>query len=126
MILYKNGIYTLDDLIKYGSRVLELPNYGPLRRKQLLERLNELGVTLVVAKEGETRESTQELINTVRQENSEIRLRIESKQAMLLEYEDLLRERAELRMREAELDQLIESKLKELGGMSYVKKQGNS
>ena len=45
---------------------------------------------------------------------------------MLLEYEDLLRERAELRMREAELDQLIESKLKELGGMSYVKKQGNS
>ena len=70
--------------------------------------------------------STQELINTVRQENSEIRLRIESKQAMLLEYEDLLRERAELRMREAELDQLIESKLKELGGMSYVKKQGNS
>ena len=126
MILYKNGIYTLDDLIKYGAKVLELPNYGPLRRKQLLERLNELGVTLVVAKEGEARESTQELINTVRQENSEIRLRIESKQAMLLEYEDLLRERAELRMREAELDQLIESKLKELGGMSYVKKQGNS
>jgi hypothetical protein len=126
MPLYRNGIYTLSELIKSGSKVLEIPNYGPLRRHDLIERLKELGVTLVVAKEGESRESTQELINTVRQENSEIRLRIESKQAMLLEYEDLLRERAELRMREAELDQLIESKLKELGGMSYVKKQGNS
>lgn len=127
MILYKNGIYTLSDLIKYGSKILEIPNYGPLRRKQLIEGLKELGIELEteLVVDGK-REDTLELIELVKKENSEIRARIESKQAMLLEYEDLLRERAELRMREAELDQLIESKLKELGGMSYVKKQGNS
>ena len=45
---------------------------------------------------------------------------------MLLEYDELLREKAELIKREEEIDRLIESKLKELGGKGYVKKQGNS
>ena len=130
LILYKNGIYTLEDLVNYGPKVLELPNYGPLRRKELIRILKELGIDIepvvVVNNEVQITKSTEELIEEVRLENSEIRARIESKQAMLLEYDELLRERAELQRREEELDQLIESKLKELGGKSYVKKQGNS
>lgn len=130
LILYKNGIYTLEDLVNYGPKVLELPNYGPLRRKELIRILKELGIDLepvVVVNNGvQITKSTEELIEEVRLENSEIRERIESKQAMLLEYDELLRERAELQKREEELNQLIKSKLKELGGKSYVKRQGNS
>ena len=36
--------------------------------------------------------------------------------------EELIKERAELLAREKELDELIQSKLKELGGNAYVKK----
>ena len=121
MPLYRNGIYTLNDLIKAGSKVLEIPNYGPLRRHDLIERLKELGVELVVE-----RADVSSLIDDVRNENNEIRARIASKEAMLLEYDELLREKAELIKHEEEIDRLIESKLKELGGKGYVKKQGNS
>jgi len=48
--------------------------------------------------------------------------RIEQKSALLLEYEELIKEREELLLREKELDVAIESKLKELGGSAYVKK----
>ena len=121
MPLYRNGIYTLNDLIKAGSKVLEIPNYGPLRKSLLLEQLKELGIELVVECN-----DVSDLIEGVRIENNEIRARIASKEAMLLEYDELLREKAELIKREEEIDRLIESKLKELGGKGYVKKQGNS
>lgn len=126
MILYRNGIYTLDDLVNYGAKVLELPNYGPLRRAMLEDKLKELGIELKtnVVVDGLVRvtQPTEELIEEVRRENREIRERVESKQALLLEYEDLMKERAELKAREEELDRLIDDKLKMLKGNSYVKK----
>lgn len=126
LILYRNGIYTLEDLINYGPKVLELPSYGPLRRKQLLERMKELGVefrvdTVMNAHDQES-VPTRELVDEVRRSNKEIKDRIEHKSAILLEYEELMEERKDLIAKEKELDELIQKKLRELGGIAYVKK----
>ena len=125
LILYRNGIYTLEDLINYGPKALELPGYGPLRRKELIEKMKELGIEFqvdVVINGEKGTVPTKTLIDEVRRENKEIRERIEQKSALLLEYEELIKEREELLIREKELDAAIESKLKELGGSAYVKK----
>lgn len=125
LILYKNGIYTKEDLVNYGPKVLELTGYGPKRRKELLEIMAELGLEFQVDKviNGEKgTEPSRTLVEEVRRENTEIRERIEQKSAVLLEYEELIKERAELLAREKELDELIQSKINELGGFAYVKK----
>lgn len=125
LILYRNGIYTLEDLINYGPKALELPGYGPLRRKELIEKMKELGIEFqvdVIINGEKGTVPTKTLIDEVRRENKEIRERIEQKSALLLEYEELIKEREELLIREKELDAAIESKLKELGGSAYVKK----
>lgn len=125
LILYKNGIYTKEDLVNYGPKALELPGYGPLRRKELLEIMAELGLEFRVNKivdEVMSTEPTGTLIEEVRRENKEIRERVEQKSALLLEYEELIKEREELLAREKELDELIQNKVKELGGNAYVKK----
>ena len=125
LILYRNGIYTLEDLINYGPKALELPGYGPLRRKELIEKMKELGIEFqvdVIINGDKGTVPAKTLIDEVRRENKEIRERIEQKSALLLEYEELIKEREELLIREKELDAAIESKLKELGGSAYVKK----
>lgn len=124
LILYRNGIYTLEDLINYGPKALELPGYGPLRRKELIEKMKELGIEFqvdVVINGEKSTVPTKTLIEEVRRESKEIRERIEQKSALLLEYEELIKEREELLIREKELDAAIESKLKDLGGSVYVK-----
>ena len=126
LILYKNGIYSVEDLINYGPKVLELPGYGPLRRKELIERMKELGIEFrvdtVMKVHNEECVPTKELVDEVRRSNKEIKDRIEHKSALLLEYEELLEERKDLLAKEKELDDLIQNKLSELGGISYVKK----
>lgn len=125
LILYRNGIYTLEDLINYGPKALELPGYGPLRRKELIEKMQELGLEFQVDRiinRDKGTEPTLTLIEEVRRENKEISERIEQNSALLLEYEELMKERRELQIREKELDAAIEGKLKELGGSAYVKK----
>lgn len=125
LILYRSGIYTLEDLVAYGPKALELPGYGPKRRKELVDKMKELGIEFqvdVIVDGEKGTEPTRTLVEEVRRENNELRERVEQKSALLLEYEELIKERAELMVREKELDNLIDSKLKELGGNAYVKK----
>ena len=125
LILYRHGIYSLEDLIKYGPKALKLPGYGPLRRKELVDKMKELGIEFqveVIVNGEKSAVPAKSLIEEVRRENKEIRERVEQKSALLLEYEELVKEREELKARESELDELIDSKLKELGGNAYVKK----
>jgi hypothetical protein len=64
------------------------------------------------------------LIEEVKRENKEIVDRIEHKASLIDEVDELIKERDQLLAREKELDELIERKLKELGGSAYVKKEG--
>ena len=80
LILYRNGIYTLEDLVAYGPKALELPGYGPLRRKELVDKMKELGVEFQVDKIVNREKSTvptQTLVDEVRRENKAIRERVE-------------------------------------------------
>lgn len=123
-ILYRNGIYTIDDLVNYGPRALELNGLGPLKRNQLLNRMKSLGIEFKVDNilSREKQEKHGSLIEEVKRENKEIVDRIEHKASLVDEVNELIKERDQLLAREKELDELIERKLKELGGSSYVKK----
>ena len=121
-ILYRNGIYTIEDLVNYGPKVLELSGLGPLKQKQLISKMKELGVEFRVDSILKKEINHGTLIEEVKRENKEIVDRIEHKASLIDEVDELIKERDQLLAREKELDELIERKLKELGGSAYVKK----
>lgn len=123
-ILYRNGIYTIEDLVNYGPKVLDLSGLGPLKQKQLISKMKELGVEFRVDSILKKEINHGTLIEEVKRENKEIVDRIEHKASLIDEVDELIKERDQLLAREKELDELIERKLKELGGSAYVKKEG--
>lgn len=123
-ILYRNGIYTIEDLVNYGPKVLELSGLGPLKQKQLISKMKELGVEFRVDSILKKEINHGTLIEEVKRENKEIVDRIEHKASLIDEVDELIKERDQLLAREKELDELIDRKLKELGGSAYVKKEG--
>lgn len=46
LTLYRNDIYTLDDLVEYGIKVYDLKGFGPNRQQELREKLQELNIQL--------------------------------------------------------------------------------
>lgn len=46
LTLYRNDIFTLEDLVEYGIKVYDLKGFGPNRRKELREKLQELNIQL--------------------------------------------------------------------------------
>lgn len=125
--LYKNGIYTLTDLLNFGPDVCKLSGFGPLKQKELIEKMNELNLTfdspLIEQKPQETAvipkpvtetEPTEAIISQAEAENNTIRTRIEKKQALLEKYNCLMEEREQLIQQEKELDKLIEAKVNEM------------
>lgn len=126
-LLYKNGIYTLTDLLNFGPDVCKLSGFGPLKQKELIEKMNELNLTfdspLIEQESQETAafpgsvvetEPTEAIVSQAEAENNTIRIRIEKKQALLEEYNSLMEERKKLIQRESELDELIEAKVNEM------------
>ncbi len=125
--LYRNGIFTLEDLQAVGSVVEKLEGVGPIKVKELYEKLEKLQIGL----EDKTPETvklanpklvanglefapTVEKMQELQQSNEEIRNRIAQKELLLKEYEEILREREDLLKKERELDDLIAKKLQEL------------
>jgi len=136
--LYKNGIYTLDDLLNFGPDVYKLVGFGLLRQQELTEKMNELNLTFNVSPiaTGQKPEGTIEIprpavairpteaiIAQAKIENEAIRTRIEQKEGLVAEYDRLMEERKQLIQREKELDQLIESKVNGMKeGISHGRK----
>lgn len=49
-ILYQHGIFTLEDLIQYGSSIYQMDGLSKLRANELEQNLNSLGITLTYQK----------------------------------------------------------------------------
>jgi len=129
LVLYRNGIYTIEDLQNYGPEVNNLFGMGALRRRELAEKMTAYNIQfninakkIEIPTNGETKEDapkavvmpTEEVVAEAKRENDAIRARIEKKEALVAEYDRLLQERQELLAREQELDALIATKLKDM------------
>lgn len=121
-VLYKNGIYTLEDLINFGPKVFELIGIGDVKKKKLAEALKarniELGASIVLPAETPFAiRPTEIIVNRAKEENESIKKRIDTKEKLLAEYEKLLEERSSLIAREQKLDEEIAAKVAQLSSM---------
>lgn len=121
LTLYRNGIYTLEDLLNYGSEVYNIKGFGPTRQKLLKQKLKELNIVLADKKvdynipaSSTLTMSPEWVIEQAKKENAFIRKCLERKKKLLLEYESLIEEKEALITREAELDELIKAKLEQM------------
>ena len=115
--LYRNNIYTIDDLINYGSDVFKLKGIGEKAITILQKTMEEKGI--VFSNSASNMDGLNNLKNEVsdddvinaKKENEEKEKRIRRKEKLLEEYRKLMIERAELHAREKELDEQIERKI---------------
>lgn len=121
LILYRNGIYTLEDLKAYGSKVYELTGYGPLRQKELKEILASIGIVLDQPEEPKQPNKIEILIERQKTENESIKERLTHKKALLETYQELINERDRLLKEEQELDEQLASTLRVLKGEHHAK-----
>lgn len=131
LTLYRNGIYTLEELLEFGPAVYKLTGFGPLRQKELTDKMHELGVSFIELNIQEAKPAfdgvsilpSEKAISQLAAENNSIRIIIERKENLLKEYESLLKERQELLAREQKLDSQIQEKLNSLkestGGIQH-------
>ena len=118
-VLYRNGIYTVQDLINFGARVFELVGMGDVKARKLREALTSKGIKLsteFVFTNEENSEPiaimpTEKTVEQLKQENTAIQLRISRKEKLSAEYDRLIAERKELMAREQQLDEEIASKI---------------
>lgn len=105
--LYKNGIYTLDDLFKYGKKVLELDGIGASTSIQIRKLFKHNNYEDEI-------EFTKEIINDIEQENNELDEEIKEKELLLeeltLEYNKLFIKRRQLLYKKNKLDEEIKEK----------------
>ena len=128
-VLYKNGIYTIEDLINFGSKVYELIGMGDVKKKKLEAALKakniELGISNALS--GGTPVAirpTEIIVNKAKEENENIKTRIDTKERLLVEYNKLMKERSSLIEREQKLDEEIANKVAQLSSMQ--KDEGSS
>lgn len=128
MMLYKNEIWTLEDLLNYGPNVFKIKNFGPLRRQELAEKMKDLNVTFSKSEKGEVNITVipAQIIDKAKQDNSLVRWRISKKEQLLQEYNELMEERRNLIRRERELNEQIKAKkaqIKEIKGAWHGSKK---
>ena len=134
-ILYKNGIYTLDDLLRFGQGVFNLERMGPFRQKQLKDAMSAKGIsfeTSIIPQNEISNEinSPEFVVNRLMTENGEIKKRIDRKKQLLRELEKLTAEKKELQAIEEKLDEeiaikfnILHNSLAKEEGTSYVRKK---
>lgn len=138
MPMYRNGIYSLEDLIEFGPEVNKILGFGPLRQQELATKMRELNLSFnVVPITAQKRPEetidipipavairpTDAMIEQAKIENETIRNRIKHKEKLVAEYDSLMAERKQLIAREQELDQLIQTKVSVMKeGISHGRK----
>ena len=128
-VLYRNGIYTVEDLINFGPKVYELVGMGNIKSRKLALALKnkniELGDAIVLpAGTPVAIRPTEIIVNRAKEENGSIKKRIEDKEKLLAEYDKLMEERNSLIAREQKLDEEIAAKITQLSSMQ--KEEGSS
>lgn len=118
-LLYKNGIYTIKDLVNFGEKVFDIVGMGPIRRRKIEKAMLSANIDFekddVVTSEKEAAiMPTAKIVEQLKNENSEIKSRISHKEKLLSEYNRLIEERQSLITTEKKLDEEIASKMEML------------
>lgn len=129
-VLYRNGIYTLEDLLNFGERVFELVGMGDLKTKNLKEAMEarniHFGTIVSIPQESPVAIRPSEIIvQRLKSENATIKERVDRKEELASEYDKLIAEREKLIAREKSLDEEIAKKIALLQN-SQVKEEGSS
>ena len=121
-ILYRNKIYTVQDLIDFGEEVFRLVGMGVLNKERLKVAMKSKNIHFKTdfAGFGEDFNTSaafmpkDEDIEQLKKQNHEIQSRIEQKEQLLQDLNALIEERISLTEREIQLDEEIDSKIKSL------------
>ena len=119
MSLYRNGIFTIEDLKNAGPSVFEIKTLRGQKLIKLKEIMKKLNIYFEEPEEEQLENDvlqvvSEEDIEIVSNDNEKIKERIRTKESLLEEYNQLLEERKRLLAQEEELDRLIEEKLQSL------------
>ena len=111
-LLYRNGIYTLQDLIKVGTEVYNLVGMGNVKKQALMQALQDKNITLkstsILQKDAIlSLKPSEAIINKSIRENKKIKDRIDYKEKVLSKYEKTIKEREALIAKEKRLDEQI-------------------
>ena len=111
-VLYRNGIYTVQDIMNYGENIFSLVGMGDLKAQKLKEAMKSknvyFGTTVTIPSEGPAAVMpSKEVVDYLKQENTAIKVRIKLKEDLISEYDRLIEERHELMLREKKLDEEI-------------------
>ena len=116
--LYKNGIYTIQELAEFGPDFQKLVGIGKVTALKILSKMEEKGISF----NKQTLSSNlsdqifafvpdEKEIEKAKSNNDAVSKRLLTKEALLLEYEKVMYEKAKLNAREKELNELINSKV---------------
>ena len=104
-ILYKNSIYTIDQLIKNKDKVLQIKELGSDRKNKLFEMMKLANIKF----DEDENLSLEDKIKRIKEINKELEDRISKKEKMIEEYESLLLINSELNEKEKELDRKLDN-----------------
>lgn len=126
--LYKEGIFTLEDLLEIGTEVKNVSGIGNIKFHVLQEKLLEIGIHLKNVSPNQNIEIS--CIKSLQRDNLSIQQRLLKKRQLLMDYENLLLEKEELLKKEQELDQKMDQILLEIHqlrkkGVSRKKRKEN-
>ena len=107
-ILYREGIFTLQELNNHWKEIPEIKGYGPRRQIQLSEQLSFLGIKvteegLQIPEEVTQTIDNQEEINKLVEKPGEKQTQEERNKLLALQ-QSLLAEKQQLQLREQEID----------------------
>ena len=123
--LYKNGIYTVQELAEFGPNFQKLVGIGKVTALKILSKMEEKGISF----NNQTLSSNlsdqifafvpdEKEIEKAKLNNDAVSKRLLTKESLLLEYEKVMYEKAKLNAREKELNELINSKVITTNGES--------
>lgn len=129
-IMYRNNIFTINDLLKYGPHIYNAFGMGEVKKNELANALKNKGIIFdemseakITVEDSILTKPNEGTIDKLKQENKTILKRIERKQALLDEYNRLLQEQAKLKLIESELDMLIvNEETREKDGDNFVRR----
>ena len=115
-ILYRNGIYTLDDFLSYGPEVFNLVGMGDMRIEAIQDAMLEKGISFSSYKVRSKKAPlpvmpSKEVVDEVRLANPYVKKQLNTLNGLMHEVEKLLEERRQLLVKEEKLNRMISEKI---------------
>lgn len=112
-MLYKAGIFTINQLDENWNKITQIKGYGPYRQQSLLEHLIVLGIEataeqLIISDDVAERLKEMEAQKNINVAELRQQEEVEERNILIKEYQSLIAEKQILRRREQEIDEELE------------------